>query len=154
MPATCEALGLTFDYPDNWQLEDSSEEAEAIMLAGPETAFWQISRHPAGTELESLFDEALSALRAEYQQIEAHAAPEQSFEGTPLTGFDVNFYCLDFTNTAWLRGFSTPEAVYLLICQAEDREMTSTAPIFQAMLTSLFRQLDSQVEPRDIPSSL
>lgn len=139
MPATCETLGLTFDYPENWQFDEPAEGDSIAVVASPETAFWQISRHPVGTELEALFDEAMAALRAEYKEIEAHPAQPETFDGITLTGYEVNFYCLDFTNTCRLRGFQTEEAVYLLICQAEDREMARTEPVFQAMLTSLFR---------------
>jgi hypothetical protein len=143
MPAICEKLGLRFDYPDNWQLEaqvDEQGEGGGLVLISPETAFWQISRRPTDTDLEPLFDEALAALRAEYHEIEAEAVTQQ-IENRQLVGYDVNFYCLDLTNTYCLRGFKTPDATYLSLFQAEDREFQRVAPVLQAMFTSLFRNL-------------
>lgn len=56
-----------------------------------------------------------------------------------LVGFDVNFYCLDLTNTAWIRAGSTAAATYLILCQAEDREFSEVADIFRAMTASLLK---------------
>jgi hypothetical protein len=89
--------------------------------------------------LESLFDEALAALRSEYPAMETEPAGELLLENRPLLGFNVNFICLDLTNTCWLRGFTTEEATFLLFCQAEDREFAQVGLVFEAMLASLLR---------------
>lgn len=142
MPAACSALGIQFDYPDNWELEQFDDDAGggAAVVSSPETAFWQISRHPAHTELEPLFDEALAALRSEYDHIEAFPA-SQNIDGREISGYDVNFYCLDLTNTCCLRAVQAEQATYLIIYQAEDRELAGLALVFEAMLTSLMRSL-------------
>ena len=146
MPAVFEQLGIRFEYPENWSVDEPSleaalEEPAQVVVSSPETAFWQLSKHPAGAELEALFDEALSALRSVYQEIEVEPVRE-TVEDRELEGFDVNFYCLDLTSTCWLRGFQTPEATYLLLCQAEDRELGTVGPVFIAMLASVLRNLD------------
>lgn len=145
MPAVFDQLGLRFEYPENWSLdeqvsESSSSAEEQVIVSSPETAFWQLCKHPSQTDLEPLFDEALSALRSEYQQLEVEPAND-TLDSTVVEGYNVNFYCLDFTNTAWLRGFKTPEATYLLLCQAEDQEFKTVGPVFLAMLASLLRNL-------------
>jgi len=145
MPAVFDQLGIRFEYPDNWSVDQESldpmtVDGEQVVVSSPNTAFWQLSKHPAGAELEGLFDEALSALRTVYQEMEVE--PVQSrLEGRDIPGFDVNFYCLDFTNTSWLRGFQTSEATYILLCQAEDRELPTVGPVFLAMLASVLRNL-------------
>ena len=53
--------------------------------------------------------------------------------GQDLTGYDMNFYCLDLTNTAQVRTYSTPEAAYVIFCQAEDRELRQIEKIFQVI---------------------
>jgi hypothetical protein len=53
-----------------------------------------------------------------------------------LPGFDMNFYCLDLTNTARVRTLETPDAIYLIVCQAEDREWDEISPVFDAMTMS------------------
>jgi hypothetical protein len=143
MPATFDQHGLRFEYPDNWSVEQGEDfDAEQqVVVSSPHTAFWQLSKHPSGTELEPLFDEVLSALRSEYQDIEVDPADEV-IEGHLVTGFSVNFFCLDLTNTCWVRGFETPEANYLLMCQAEDREFEHVELVFRAMLSSVLRNLN------------
>ena len=73
-----------------------------------------------------------------YLQLEPASERLEEFD---LEGFDVNFICLDLTNTCWLRTCRTPTAVYLLICQAEDAEFDRVAEVFRAMLASLLRNL-------------
>lgn len=145
MPATFDQFGLRFDYPDNWSVDQGEDivAEQQVVVSSPHTAFWQLSKHPAGTELEPLFDEVLSALRSEYQHIEVDPADEV-IEGHLVTGFSVNFFCLDLTNTCWVRGFETPEANYLLVCQAEDREFEQVELVFRAMLSSVLRNLNDE----------
>jgi hypothetical protein len=54
----------------------------------------------------------------------------------------MNFYCLDLTNTAQVRTLETPHAIYLLFCQAEDREWDRVAPVFAAITTSFVTGLN------------
>ena len=145
MPAIFDRLDIRFEYPENWKVDEESldsaaVEGEQVIVSSPETAFWQLSKHSAGTDLEALFDEALSTLRSLYQEIEAEPT-SAVVDDREIEGFDVNFYCLDFTNTCWLRGFQTADASYLLLCQAEDAEFQKTAPVFLAMLASMLRNL-------------
>jgi len=145
MPAVFSRSDLRFEYPENWSLDESDDESgcEQIVISSPETAFWHLSRHSPDVELESLFDEALAALRSEHQDIEVEPA-RQRLEDHDLEGFDVNFICLDLTNTCKLRACRTPSATFLLICQAEDREFDRVSAVFQAMLASLLRNLAHQ----------
>ncbi|NOZ38836.1 MAG: hypothetical protein GXP24_01250 [Planctomycetes bacterium] len=140
MPSVFEHSGLRFEYPENWVLEAASEDhLEQVVVSSPNTGFWHLSKYPRDSELETLFDEALAALRTEYQDMETEPAGDLQVEDRLLMGFDVRFICLDLTNTCWLRGFQTDDATYLLLCQAEDREFAQVSPVFQAMLASLLR---------------
>ena len=47
----------------------------------------------------------------------------------------------DLTNTCCLRAVQAEQATYLIIYQAEDRELAGLALVFEAMLTSLMRSL-------------
>ena len=142
MPAAFDQFGFCFEYPENWSVDqsDECEESEQVVISSPETAFWHLSRHAPDVELETLFDEVLAALRSEHHDIEVEPVRD-SLEGVELEGFDVNFICLDLTNTCWLRACRTPTATFLLICQAEDREFERVSPVFLAMLASMLRNL-------------
>lgn len=142
MPALCQAFGVRFEYPDNWTLdvsEDSDREGQ-VVVASPETAFWQLNRYERDADLEALFDEVLAALRTEYHDMEVEAASEV-VEDVAIAGYNVNFFLLDLTNTVQLRGFVVGDAAFLSVCQAEDRELDRVAPVFRAMLVSMLRSL-------------
>jgi hypothetical protein len=142
MPATFDQLGFFFEYPDNWSVDYVDDDAiRQVVVSSPHTAFWQLSKHPPELELEPLFDEVLATLRSEYQEIEVE--PEEDMvEGHLVSGYTVNFFCLDLTSTCCLRGIKTSEANYLLVCQAEDREFAQVELVFRAMLASVLRNFD------------
>ena len=152
MPGLFEEFGVCFQYPDNWSVEHQRGAAEAaegeggqVVVSSPGTAFWHLSQYPPGAELELLFDEALSALRAEYEGMEVELSSNENIKGFHIAGYDVSFFLLDLTNTCWLRGFVTPEATYLLLCQAEDKEFAEVSPVFRAMLASVLQNLAKTV---------
>lgn len=142
MPAVFEKSGIRFEYPENWTVDhsDDGEGGDQVVVSSPETAFWHLSQHPREVELDPLFDEVLATLRSEHQDIEVEPT-RNDLEDFELEGFNVNFICLDLTNTCWLRACRTPSATLLLICQAEDREFERISAVFLAMLASVLRNL-------------
>ena len=94
----------------------------------------------------------VAEMRAEYRELDSEAA-EDRVGGRRLRGFDMNFYCLDLTNTAQVRTIETPTAVYLLLCQAEDREWERTAPVFAAMTASFVAGLPAAAAPESGPAA-
>jgi hypothetical protein len=178
MPAVFDKLGVHFDYPDNWQIEDYDEgvdlEVVQVVVTSPQSAFWHLCKHPLDVDLDTLFDEGLAAMRVQYPDMEVEVAVDLTSAGgwvdeqrasneqrvsnehrvsneqrvsaagtkeeiNRIYGYNVNFICLDLTITAWLRGIRTPSASYLLLCQAEDRELLAMGAVFRAMWISLIR---------------
>lgn len=137
MTATFNQLGLQFEYPESWSLEgaDDSEALQQVAVSSPHTAFVQVSKHPRAVPLEQLFDEALAALRSDYEEMEAEPH-DQTIVGMKIPGYCVNFFCHGLTNTCWLKAIATPQGSYLILCQAEDREFDRVHEVFEAMLTS------------------
>jgi len=135
-------FGLAFDYPDNWSLdtEDSEGRFAAVSVQSPEGAFWSVSGHAPGGDPAELATAFVTQMREEYRELDAEEA-EDEVAGRRLPGFDLNFYCLDLTNTAEVRTLSTETAIYLIICQAEDREWEEVAAVFDAITTSFVRGL-------------
>lgn len=130
-------LGLAFDYPDNWTVDtDESEDRYAtVTVYAPGGGFWAVSGHASGGDPRELAGAVVSQMREEYRDLDAEEAVDRLADHD-LPGFDMNFYCLDLTNTAQVRTLATPEAIYLIFCQAEDREWDEVAPVFAAMTTS------------------
>ncbi len=142
MPAVYDKLGIRFLYPDNWTLDENDALGgnEAVTVYSPGGAFWSITLHPTSVDPSELAAAALRTLKSEYQDSESEPASDE-IGGETLRGYDVNFFYLDLTNTALIRGFRTPEATCLLLCQAEDRELVEVGPVFRAITTSLLTQV-------------
>jgi len=87
-------------------------------------------------------------MRTEYQDLDSEPAGNE-IAGHALTGLDINFYCLDLTNTAQVRTLETADSIYLLICQAEDREWERISPVFAAITTSFVTALPEPLPDDD-----
>ena len=135
-------FGLAFDYPENWavETEDAAGRQAAVTVYSPEGAFWSVSAHAPGGDPRTLAEAVVAQMRAEYQDFDSEPASD-AVAGHTLPGFDMNFYCLDLTNTAEVRTLATPHAVYLFFCQAEDREWDRISHVFDAMTCSFVGSL-------------
>jgi hypothetical protein len=138
MPAVFRKLGLSFHYPENWSLDEGEalEGNQSVAVYSPGGSFWSVSIHPSDTRPRDLVKAAVKALRETYDELDAEEV-EDSMSGRRLVGADVNFYCLDLTNTAVIRSFEAPHCVCLVLSQADDREFATIENVFKAMTLSL-----------------
>ncbi len=104
MPGVFDKHGLRFLYPDNWTVEADEDRRgqPAVSAYSPGGAFWTVVLQPAESEPTELAKVALATMRQEYEELDSESVREKVGQ-TELVGFDVNFYCLDLTNTAWIR---------------------------------------------------
>ena len=142
MPAAFDRLGIRFEYPGNWTLDDqlTGQEQPSISVISPGGAFWSLSVHATDRDPRELTQCVLNALQEEYSELDAEPIT-QTLADYNVEGYDIQFYCLDLVNTALVRAIPTSNAVYLLLCQAEDREFEALEAVFRAMTTSLMRNL-------------
>ncbi len=138
MPAHFHSLGICFQYPDNWTLDDSDAllGRKSVTVYSPQGAFWSVSIHSEAAEPAKLAGTVVATLRKEYDSLEVEEI-EENVAGHTLVGHDLAFYCLDLTNTAHIRSFRFAHAAYTIYCQAEDREYEKVKLVFQAMTFSL-----------------
>ena len=143
-------FGLSFDYPDNWSVDtdDADDRYAAVTVYSPEGGFWSVSGHATGGDPAQLAAAVLAQMKKEYQDLDSEPAGDD-IAGHALVGLDINFYCLDLTNTAEVRTLETPAAIYLLICQAEDREWERIKDVFAAMTASFVGSLPTPPEDDD-----
>ncbi len=142
MPATFDNLGITFQYPENWQLDEEALRGghTAVTVFSPGGAFWSVAVHPASAHPARMAQAALDAMRKEYESLEAEPIRE-TIAGHELIGFDLNFFYLDLTNTASIRSLKVDRATYTVFFQAEDREYQEIGLVFAAMTVSFLRGL-------------
>jgi hypothetical protein len=140
MPAVFDKLGIRFTYPENWNLDETEalQGAATVTVYSPGGSFWSISLHSIDSEPEELVAAAVKALKETYDELDSEPTTEV-VEGHELAGADVNFYCLDLTNTALVRAFEGERFNGLILCQADDREFEAIEPVFRAMTMTLLK---------------
>ncbi len=143
MHANFDKFGIRFQYPDNWTLEadDLLHGQGAVSVYSPGGGFWSVTVHDPADEPDELLGAVVDAMRNMYDELDSEETLE-TIEGRSVPGRELNFYCLDLTNTATVRVIHSARANYLVVCQAEDREFAELENVFAAMTVSLLK--DSQ----------
>ena len=138
MPAKFEKLGISFQYPDNWTLdeEEAASGNRSVTVYSPGGAFWSVALHPRGADPTKLAKAAVDAMTEEYKELDVEGARE-TLAGHLMVGYDLSFYYLDLINTARIRCVKTAEGACSVFCQGEDREFDQIEPVFRAMTASL-----------------
>jgi hypothetical protein len=147
MPLQFNRLGISFQYPDNWTLDDSDAllGRQSVTVYSPGGAFWSVAIHSSSADSDKLASAVVDALRREYDSLEVEEA-EETVAGYDLTGYDLAFFYLDLTNTAKVRSFQCGTANYTIYCQAEDREYAKVEMVFEAMTITLLWGLNGHGE--------
>ena len=143
MPAKFERLGVTFQYPENWRLDEEEAVAgnHSVSVYTPDGGgFWTVSIHPRTADPAKLSRAAVKAMKEEYDSLEAIAVEETLFD-CELVGYDLNFNCFDLLSSAVVRSFRTARATLIIFYQAEDRQFDDLVPVFQAITRSLLNEL-------------
>ena len=97
-------------------------------------------------EPRSLLDQVLTSMQAEYEGVESAVIHDQ-FADVESLGYDMCFYCLDFSSTLVPSHPGTGKTI-LILWQAEDREFDRLEPVFRAMTISLLgRRSESTPQP-------
>jgi hypothetical protein len=138
MPANFNSLGVSFQYPDNWTLDDSDAllGRRFVTVYSPGGAFWSVAVHSGTADPANLAAGVVEAMKQEYQGLEVEAV-EETVAGVDLLGYDLAFYCLDLTSTAQVRSMRSAHAAYTIYCQAEDLEYERVKRVFQAITITL-----------------
>ncbi len=139
--AVFDKAGIHFQYPENWTLDESDALGgqRSVALFTPGGGFWSVIIHPPGEHIERLLDTVVKTMRKEYKELDVEPVIDKIGD-FDLEGYDLNFYCLDLTNSAIIRVAQSPDATLLIMYQAEDREFDKMQQVFQAITISLLRE--------------
>jgi hypothetical protein len=136
------AHGLRFLYPDDWSLNEQTDQQEVtVTVAGPHTSFWSISLYYERPPTESVMAAALDAFRNEYENLDLYPAQAALCE-RPTVAYDLDFVCLELINSAFLRAFRTGQFTALVLYQGTDQELDETRDILEAISRSLTLDAD------------
>jgi hypothetical protein len=138
MPAIFNHHAVSFQYPENWSLEDvtQDEDVMAVTIYSPSGAYWSLTRYPSRVSASKLAEDALAALRDEYGNLDAEPI-EDEIAGQTMEGYNIDFIHLDLISTAVVRTWTTAQGTFVVHCQAEDREYGKLADVFRAITHSL-----------------
>ncbi len=113
----------------------------AVTVFSPGGAFWSVALHTLSAAVPTqMAQAALDAMRKEYEELDAEPVHE-AIAGHDLVGFDLNFFCLDLTNTACIRSLRVDNTTYTILFQAEDHEYSQVSPVFAAITLTLLQSL-------------
>lgn len=141
MPAQFQRPDLSFLYPENWTVdEDEVSGEQSVTVYSPGGGFWSVAVYHGSVDPLNLANAALEAMQNEYKDLEVQQVDE-TLAGRQISGYDLNFFLLDFTNTAQIRSLKCNRTAYTIFCQAEDREFEQIQRVFQAMTISLLNGL-------------
>ena len=142
MTAKFDQGGVLFEYPENWDLdiEEDGDARLAVSVYSPSGGFWSLRVENEPAAVPDLIQSVLAAIREEYDVVDAEETT-QVVEGSELSGLDINFFCLDLTSTAQVRGVIAEIGTVMILIQAEDQEFARLEAIFLAITTSFLRGL-------------
>ena len=97
--------GVSFTYPESWQLErEETDDGWVVSVNGPGTAFVTVCLREDRPGVKRLTRAVLDTLREDYPELEAEEKVEE-LAGRKAFGYDIQFFSLDLSNTAWTRAF-------------------------------------------------
>ncbi len=135
--------GIRFEYPSDWEV-DATEDGPRTTLsvtAPSGLAFALVTADDEATDPDELVAEALEALRAEYPTLVAEPA-EETIDGQPSVGHDVEFVSLDLSVACSLRGFRTLRRTVFILTQWSDLEALESDDALRALRRS-FEETDA-----------
>jgi len=140
MTAAYDQSGLRFLYPENWALDNREDTGQpwSVSVHSPTGAFWSLTVYDGSRDLDKLGEEMLAVLKTDYAEsfFESEAV-QQDIAGHAATGFDMDFFYLDFQVSARLRIFRLGQHVCLVLYQAEERDFAELERVFEAITHSL-----------------
>lgn len=144
MLSTFSEQGYSFVYPSNWELVDPQFEElpYSVGVQSPEGAFWTLTIYPVSRDPEALVEEAVEAMRSDYEQFEYEPFKSSLPADLEPAAREMTFIFLDFVVTSRAIAFRRGRATVLVQGQAESRDYERLETVFEAMTASFLRDAD------------
>jgi hypothetical protein len=136
-------LGIQFRYPDDWKLfEELGDDEASITVASPETAFWSVTILRHRPDPDAVLNTAVDAFRDEYDEIDV-ALSQTSLANRQVPAAEIDFICLELTNTARLRALRTERFTLLVLYQLTDADTEDQEETLESISASLICESDA-----------
>jgi hypothetical protein len=128
--------GLRFAYPSDWELtEEQQPDGLSVTVSSGGTAFCHFLLMPERPAVAKVLETALAAFRESYDEIDSESV-QCRIADRAARGFDIDFYCLELLNAAWLRAFRTGRYT-VFICSRPVSTGYDARQIFDAICASV-----------------
>jgi hypothetical protein len=131
--------GFRFRHPADWTVEEGQPGEEftvSVRPPGEMTAFWSVTvlreRPPPQLTLRTI----LRAFEEEYSELDSYPV-EERIAGQTALGRDLEFFCLERTNSAFIRVLRMRAFTLVILAQATDVELDECREPFGLMSGSL-----------------
>lgn len=136
--------GLRFSYPDIWEVNEETDGDDVLITVAPkETSFWLLRIMPACPPPPQVVNSCVEAFQQEYEESETSEASVQ-ISGMPAYCTELEFVCLELTNSVGLASVRTTDFTLLVWWQGTDHELKDVRPIFDHMTRSV--QIDALID--------
>ena len=134
--------GITFQYPDNWELDEDPPKGfpRTISLTAKDGAFWSAAFYLKDQPLKELQHQYVEAIEGEYEGVEIDDVEFELVDETILAT-DFQFYCLDFLVHSRLIVTEIGPYHALITWQAEDRDFDQLEQVFKAITFSVLHDV-------------
>lgn len=139
MPSQFDGLGMSLMYPENWKIEEETD--QSVTLESPGGAFLAIAKVTEEVAPADLLQQAKDAMLQEYEMIEEEIEPHQ-LASESFVAEVMRFVYLDLIIVAKLMVIPYPGGLYLTQIQGVEQEIDQLTPVFNAMLTSMCNSID------------
>lgn len=131
--------GIQFRYPEHWELGDiANDDTIIVSVNSPETSFWVVNLFQDCPDPQFVVDATISTLREEYEEIDVTDVDDHLFsEFDDFMACDLDFICLELTNSISLRLFRSQKYTVMILTQGTDHELETTKPILDQISESL-----------------
>lgn len=143
--------GVNFRYPDGWEIEEADTgDGPSVSVFPTEddpigAGYWSLARIPIedGLTPQDVANEVVQALVDEYEDVDVYDPEDDEIGPYPTVGFDVDFLCLELSNSVRIRTFSALGDVILVMFQYCDVDADLLQSAFVDITNSLSCDLDT-----------
>ncbi|WP_437185098.1 hypothetical protein SH668x_002188 [Planctomicrobium sp. SH668] len=137
--------GLTFKYPNGWELtEEPGEDTFTVSVTDMGT-FWSATVLQGRPLASKVLSEAVEAFDSEYDDVDEYPA-ESILSGMKASAVNLEFVSLELINCVYLRAVEIGSRTLFVMAQVTDHEREEYEPLFEEMSASLELGDDDSVE--------
>jgi len=132
-----DAHGVRFQFPEEWTLtEQCSEQHIAINVDSPNTSFWSLTLFLDRPQPRDVIQSVIETFREEYDEIDVYPSHSRTVDQEAVAR-DIEFFCLEMVNGAFVRVFETERFTGLILFQGTETELQETRALLDGISASL-----------------